>query len=172
VNKNCSRCKIKKSIDDFHKNKNCKDGRASRCKLCAKQAYENNKEHILEQQKEYYSLNKERVLAKNTRWQKENRGRMNEILLDYQKRNPEVYRANSAKRHARKLNATPKWANQDRIKNIYFEAQRMQLETGEKYDVDHIVPLQGENVCGLHVENNLRIILAKDNRSKHNKFAN
>jgi hypothetical protein len=68
----------------------------------------------------------------------------------------------TAKRRATQLNATPKWANLEKIKDIYIKCP-----TG--YHVDHIYPLQGKNSCGLHVENNLQYLPAKENLSKGNK---
>jgi hypothetical protein len=68
-----------------------------------------------------------------------------------------------AGRKADKLNATPTWADLDKIKEIYSKCP-------EGYHVDHIVPLMGASVCGLHVENNLQYLTAKDNLAKSNKF--
>lgn len=58
---------------------------------------------------------------------------------------------------------TPKWANKDKIKEIYKNRPK-------GFDVDHIIPLQGKFVSGLHVENNLQYLTVKENRSKYNKF--
>lgn len=71
---------------------------------------------------------------------------------------------------AKKLNSNVSWANDESIKLIYQEAVRKTEETGTQYDVDHIIPLQGENVSGLHVEGNLRVMLHTDNCSKQNIF--
>lgn len=46
----------------------------------------------------------------------------------------------------------------------------MIIETGIPHHVDHIIPLQGENICGLHIPENLQILKATDNRKKGNKF--
>ena len=69
----------------------------------------------------------------------------------------------AAEYKASKLNRTPKWANIDKIREIYEECP-------EGYHVDHIIPLNGINVSGLHVENNLQYLLAKDNLKKSNKY--
>ena len=69
----------------------------------------------------------------------------------------------SAKRRAIKLKATPKWADLYKIKCFYDSRP-------EGYHVDHIVPLQGERVCGLHVLENLQYLTAAENLSKGNKF--
>jgi len=70
----------------------------------------------------------------------------------------------------KKLNSMVSWANEESIKLIYAEAVRRTKETGTQYDVDHIIPLQGKNVSGLHVEGNLRVMLHTDNCSKQNIF--
>ena len=63
-----------------------------------------------------------------------------------------------------KLQATPHWANQEVIKQIYKEA------TEKGMHVDHIVPLNNPLVCGLHCEFNLQILPATENLRKSNKF--
>lgn len=79
------------------------------------------------------------------------------------KENPNPYKANSAKRRALLKSAVPKWADLDAIKLFYKNCP-------EGYEVDHIIPLQGKNVCGLHILENLQYLTFKDNRAKYNKF--
>ncbi len=64
----------------------------------------------------------------------------------------------------------PSWVDEDSIKAIYAEARQLELETGVKYHVDHIIPVQGENVSGLHVPWNLQILKASENIAKSNKM--
>lgn len=66
--------------------------------------------------------------------------------------------------------ATPRWADRKEIKRVYEECFDLTVRTGVKHEVDHIVPLNGLNVSGLHVHWNLQVISATDNRSKSNKF--
>lgn len=90
---------------------------------------------------------------------------------DYAKKNAAKYRGYCAKRNAAKLNATPKWLTEEHWKQIqafYDEAHRLTQETGISHEVDHIDPLQGKDVCGLHVPWNLRVITMISNRQKGN----
>lgn len=74
------------------------------------------------------------------------------------------------KRHAKKLRATPSWADLDAIAQFYVQSQQITEDTGIRHHVDHIVPLQGRNVSGLHVPWNLQVIPAEDNMKKSNHF--
>lgn len=62
------------------------------------------------------------------------------------------------------------WADMDAIKKVYAEARRISLETGIKHHVDHVLPVNGDLVSGLHVETNLQILTALDNIKKGNRF--
>jgi hypothetical protein len=76
----------------------------------------------------------------------------------------------AAKRHARKLHATPAWANHEEIKTFYVVANLFTKRLGVPFHVDHVVPLQGKNVCGLHVESNLQILTGLENITKKNRW--
>lgn len=82
---------------------------------------------------------------------------------EYLINNRSDYNARNAKRRATLLQRTPRWANLEAIKEIYRICPK-------GYHVDHIIPLQGKFVSGLHVENNLQLLLAEDNMKKGNKF--
>jgi hypothetical protein len=75
-----------------------------------------------------------------------------------------------AQRRVSERKATPSWANKFFIQEIYELAALRRSLTGIEWHVDHIVPLRGETVCGLHVENNLRVIPAIVNIKKNNKL--
>lgn len=77
-------------------------------------------------------------------------------------------REHNASRQRAKNGATPSWADRDKIKAIYKDAEAMSVLSGIKYHVDHIVPLKSKLVCGLHCEANLQIITAVENLKKHN----
>lgn len=62
--------------------------------------------------------------------------------------------------------ATVAWGNQAVIDAFYIESKRLTLLTGVKHEVDHVYPLQGRLVCGLHVEWNMRVVPSVENRRK------
>lgn len=115
----------------------------------------------------------------------EARARGRENARRYRKKNPDAEKAKSKRWREKnkasisaktqryrcaKMNATPVWANHDKIFVKYLEGTTMSRVTGIEHHVDHKIPLQGENVCGLHVHNNLRVIPARDNLRKSNKL--
>ena len=73
-------------------------------------------------------------------------------------------------RQTRIKKATPEWADLDAIKEFYIEAQRLTKETGIAHEVDHIIPIRGKLVSGLHVPDNLQILTEKENQTKNAKF--
>jgi 5-methylcytosine-specific restriction endonuclease McrA len=83
------------------------------------------------------------------------------------------YDVRDAKRRADKIQRTPKWIKDvfvDEIKVIYNRANLIKKFTGEAWHVDHIVPLKGKKVSGLHVPWNLQLLPASENLTKSNKF--
>lgn len=104
---------------------------------------------------EYYKAHPEKLRAYNLR----NR-----------QRNPATHLAAVQAGKMRKKRAVPAWADMKAIRQVYVEAKRLTAETGKLHHVDHIIPLAGKNVCGLHVAANLRAIEASENMRKHNSF--
>lgn len=136
-----------------------------------------NKDKVKKASKEYYIKNKESINKKNREHYKQNKEQYKERVLSYRKNNHEYYekqkeyrisnpekmRASTAKYKASKINATPTWSDIDNINKIYNNCPK-------GYEVDHIIPLQGSNVCGLHVSWNLQYLTVFENRSKGNKI--
>lgn len=119
--------------------------------------------------KRYYEKNRQAVIARAAARPAEEKRR---LQAEYKDRNVDVVRADTSVRKRRHREATPKWltpAERLQMRNLYVQARKMTELTRERYVVDHIVPLRGESVCGLHVPWNLRVITQEENLKKSNK---
>lgn len=119
---------------------------------------------------EYYGRNREAVIA---RAQARDITKVTEYKLAYKERNPDLYKELVSLRRRRFRLATPKWLSAEQkleIRLKYRLAIELSRRTGERYVVDHIVPLQGEEVCGLHVPWNLEVVTQTENLKKSNKL--
>lgn len=90
---------------------------------------------------------------------------------EYRNNNRPLKAYHESLRRARKKQAAPKWLTDDQkseMKSMYLRAWELGQQTGDLHTVDHIVPLKGKNVCGLHVPWNLQILLFQDNCAKKN----
>ena len=101
----------------------------------------------------YRKKNKEQTLKRIARWRKNNPHKVAEY---------------TDRRCTYLKEAKPSWANDDAIKEIYLERDRLNALGEDVYHVDHIIPLLGENVCGLHCEDNLQVLTAEGNLKKRN----
>jgi 5-methylcytosine-specific restriction endonuclease McrA len=120
--------------------------------------------------KEYYQRNRDAVIARaHTRPTQEK----TEAKKKHKEANPDYYRSLVNMRRRRFRNATPKWLSPEQRMEIrlkYRLAIEMSRATGIRHAVDHEVPIQGEEVCGLHVPWNLRVITQEENLKKSNKL--
>jgi hypothetical protein len=78
--------------------------------------------------------------------------------------------AHKVKHRAAKICRTTSWADDSQIAAYYKIAANLTRAMGRRYEVDHIIPLQGKLVSGLHVQNNLQVLLKEDNCRKLNSF--
>jgi hypothetical protein len=165
--KKCYCCGETKETVFFGKNKSKKDGLTSECKSCKaktdKEYYKKNTQKVKEKAASWYSENKEQALV-----------RMKAISQKWAKENKEKRADTEAKRRANKLLATPCWLSEAQLREIeteYALSAWCSTVMDSSYHVDHIVPLKGKLVCGLHVPWNLRVIPASENISKGNRYA-
>lgn len=112
----------------------------------------------------------DKVLARAKAYRERNRDILREKNKAYAKANPAQVCARARKRQATVRQALPKWADLQAIKQFYVHAAQMTRETGIPHHVDHICPLAGKTVCGLHVAHNLRVVPAEVNLRKSNKL--
>jgi len=90
--------------------------------------------------------------------------------VEYKRRNSAKVLSDTRFRKAHVKRATPSWVNRKDIERVYELAAHITKSTGVKHHVDHIVPLLGKNVSGLHVPWNLQPLPWKENLSKGRKF--
>jgi len=134
---------------------------------------EKHAEKLKERKRRYYEQNKERhAILMSDNYQK-SKEVVKLRVAEWKKQNAAKVNANCMKRHAQKLNATPPWLTEDDhwlLEEAYDLAKLRTHMFGFMWHVDHIIPLKGKNVCGLHVPINLQVIPASENCSKRNRF--
>jgi len=136
--------------------------------------YYANKVRILANKKAYHQKTREQRLLVQAEYRKNNPEKIKKAQINWSNKNTAKINANNRKRKAAQKHRTPTWLTEidfERMENEYKLAAILTKLTGTKWEVDHIIPLQGINVSGFHVHNNLRVIPAFDNRSKHNRFS-
>ena len=130
----------------------------------------NNRESSRERAKRFYLKNTEKELLRHKEWRKKNPKWTERYAKTYRQENSQMLRRQEAKRRAIKIKAYVSWADPGKILEYYRMARFLTHATGVRYEVDHIVPLQSNKVCGLHHEGNLQILTRKANNHKRNKF--
>lgn len=120
----------------------------------------------------YRDNNREKINSRQRKFAKENPERSRNYGKKYSKTFKGMISNNisAAKRRSLKKNALPDWVDLKELKQIYIDVKNIQWLSEEKLEVDHIIPLKNDSVCGLHVPWNLQIIPMKINRSKGNKL--
>jgi 5-methylcytosine-specific restriction endonuclease McrA len=145
--KECRVCGDVKPVTEYYKQARNRDGLFHECKECTnsarKQRYANNAEHYRAKERERYQKNKRYYIDKGMLYLKKRKGAM------------------------------PKWLNEKHkffLEEIYELRDLRTKATGIVHHVDHIIPLKGDGVCGLHVPWNLQILTAFENRAKGNRY--
>ncbi len=197
----CIRCKQSLSLDRFSKQKSNKDGHWSTCKDCRsilrKEYYEKNKETEMQKAIKWQKTNPEKKLKSVKKYQKENPEVRKKVIKKWKLKNPEksaeysknwriknpeknkerskkqasknvasgLSKAMAAKRRAAKLHRTLPGTDLKAITEFYQNCPKGMV-------VDHIIPLQGTKISGLHKVENLQYLTPEENGSKWNKFIN
>lgn len=192
MTKQCRECGAHLELISFPVNARNKDGRDVRCKPCCaaktrkwrsanpmsaraseKRWLKNNPERAKANRraaaKRFGKAHPDLVLFYAKRWKERNPDRVKEQSREWSKNNPEKCARKSSERRAATFRAIPPWLSaEDRalIAEKFAESKRITKETGIKHSVDHIIPLKGRTVSGLHVPWNLQVIPFVDNVRK------
>jgi hypothetical protein len=176
----CTKCKCEKTFCNFSKNSKTKDGFQHHCKSC-KLEYQRANPNRKFVTKKYYEANKDLCIARSVisqqkkpnyysekmrKWVAENRERHLETRREWSKKNV-ASESERKQRHRKRIQGSPLLTVAERaeIDGVY-----MFCKIFATFEVDHIVPLHGEFVSGLHVPWNLQALTISENRSKGNKF--
>ena len=132
-----------------------------------------NREKLIAYKKAWVEANPEKVKQDSKKRYEEKKSQIKLYVAKYKKSNPHKSNASKAKRKASKKQRTPKWLTKldfERIKTQYKLAEILTKLHNEPWHVDHVIPLQGKLVSGLHVPSNLQVIRGSENCSKQNTF--
>ncbi len=165
------------------------EANAKRCKANDRKKYLANRERKIAQAaawakahpikrnkiaRKWYNANTEVAKARAVAWNIAHPARAKARVRAWKKAHPATVLAETRARQAQQLHATPGWltgADHRRMVAFYEKAARLTRATGIKHHVDHVVPLRGKTVCGLHTPQNLRVIPAAKNYRKTNQFS-
>lgn len=134
---------------------------------------DSNKEVLNAQKKVYASLNDEKIKLRHKLWYQNNKESIKAQQKIYLANNLEKFRLKRANRRATIIMRTPSWNcefNDFAIQELYSLAALRTKVTNISWHVDHIIPLKGKKVSGLHVANNLQVITSLENCVKANKY--
>jgi len=166
--KTCKDCKKTKLLSDFHFRKDSENYRPA-CKECWSTQCEARRQTNLVRDAKvksaYYFANKEFMRNNNELWKAAHPKEMTQYKRKWKKSNRFAVNAAWMKRFAAKLSQTPAWLTPEQLK----EMEAIYESCPQGYHVDHIIPLQGKDVRGLHVPWNLQHLPASENIKKGNR---
>lgn len=187
--KKCKECFLEKTINDFCKKSSTQDGLNIFCRRCHSKRniewqrknkdkrklicanfYKRNRAVILPRNIAYNASKRDEVKARSAKRYLKNKDEIGAKNRAWASANPGRVAAKTRRYQAKKLNACPGWVDKSKIEDIYALANDLQWLSEEPLEVDHIIPLQGKNVSGLHVHWNLQIIPRSENRRKSANF--
>jgi hypothetical protein len=183
MTKVCKRCSVAKNLDLFHKDRKSLDQLNTICKSCKslddKKYRETHQIELKAKKREYYlkvekhkrklrTLDKlKRLSLSNKIYRENNIERIKYNYKIWRLSNKATVNARNMRRYAAKLNQCPPWVNKEHLERI----KQFYANCPKGYHVDHIIPLQGKEIRGLHVIWNLQYLPAIENIRKSNKVS-
>lgn len=167
-NKVCACCKQTKLTVEFNKDRQKKDGLMSYCKTC--NSLKNFSFYTRTKKASKTNIKRGKVTVNEYAaiWRNENKEAVKKARDKWASKNTHKLREKNMRRYVSQTQQTPKWLNaghKAEIEGFYFFCQLFR-----NHQVDHIVPIRGKNVSGMHVPWNLQVLTAEQNRAKSNFF--
>lgn len=174
----CRECSRYLFLEEFHKQPAGKYSRTARCSECTNSTnrskyYKKDLEAIAQRKREYYRSHRTHIRARNARYYQRTKDKFASRRKTFHAKNPEAAARYSAQYRAAVLERIPNWlteADWRWIQWMYIQSRRIGHVTGVQHHVDHIIPLRGTKVSGLHCPLNLQILPSTENQIKSNKF--
>lgn len=179
-------CGLIKLIKHFHKDSDSLDGRRTTCKECRKAVYDNKRNYYRTKAKVYRVKNIDKIKAyvksvrprinkRQAKWNKLNIDKVEQSRIKLMENRPGYFPFKAATVHIKKKrpHSIPKWLTEAQINEMeqwYADRVELQWLSEQQLSVDHIIPLNGKNVSGLHVPWNLQILTMSENSFKTNRF--
>lgn len=167
----------KQNLKHYFTGKACKNGHTAKrfidsgvCSVCLRKSVDtysrNNKDKISSRMKTWRDKNPNYF----NDWYKENNNRHKQYTKNWKEHNPEKLALLVDKRRDKLKVATPKWYEKDLVKQVFLKRDELSSLLNIELTVDHIIPIQGDNVCGLHCWDNLQLLERSLNGGKKNLY--
>lgn len=183
LQKTCCKCGEEKPVEQFYANKRMKDGLNTFCIAChkadnlARKATNRSDPEFKAAELAYKKAYRDRTVEQRAKYLEQWRQANKEHIIQYGKKyrteNKDRYNFLCQKRKIDQINRTPVWLTEDDkwvMEQAYELAALRTQMLGVEFHVDHIIPLRGRSVSGLHVPSNLQVITRAENQRKTNKF--
>ena len=155
MNKACSVCGVEQDIAEFAKSTYTKSGVSNSCKKCDR-----------ERARAYYTKNKAKVCARTNKYRKANLDKHRGYAKKHYKSHRPAYRQKEMAYQLKRRKQTPSWLSKADIAEM--EGVYLFCQIFKGFQVDHIVPIRGKTVSGLHAPWNLQVLPRKENARKRN----
>lgn len=166
----CSRCKEEKPIIEFYSRNRSPDGKQNHCKECHKKYATENRVNGDLSAKRWRDNNKERVSVRDKEYKSTKKEHLAKLDEHWRKRNPLKLRSGNCKRRLQYLKSIPKWYEQEHVELLYSKRDELNKIWNLRLEVDHIIPLISDTVCGLHCWHNLQLLDKSLNCSKSTNY--